>query len=1177
MGNKNLFEHTRDLAGEELTYEDKLKNLDALMNDSDDEDTTAYEVEQEEKMLGGKTEGEKFSATFAEKQAELEKMLEGVPDKKSTLVPFTAEDQIEGAKAASLAAVKGVGKSVEDLANGVYALSNFAEDFFAERGLGDGKWLQDGQRFNLIDAPKNPADNLVFMASRYLLPFAAVSRLISTGAKALGWGAKAAMTADVVGTAAYTGLTADPEEKRLADLAESSPVWGALFPDALSSKEGDTNLDSRLKNFGEALLIGGYGAGITKLVTGISKTVKSNRAVNKANQVLDASLSETEVMSKKLDELSVETGLNKSDDAATKMLGELSDAPTGTSTGAVAGTADTAATKIQELTPDQATAVAQAEEIFKNSEPKNINYDKVAATESPHEMIEALGLMDDPVFQKLHGDFKGGVISIDDAMITARKMLKDPKEVKRVLNRDPRAPIVGEEFLMLHLMAVEKGNTLTKLAETMTDAATLAEKNAFDFALSDFRQLVANMKGGSSEAMRVGRYSQEVLKFSGDALEKVKYLQESAKLGDKNRGDIARYLAAGKKVGVNIPELISVVSKGERNRLADVLYSSFINGALYNVSSFLYNTAGHVGTAGFHLGETTLGAVIPGSGISFREIPAIPQAWAASLVDSITAAGKVFVTGKVPAGFSSKFDLRPSAFNEFDGMFGVFMKGLGFATEVPTRGLMAADVASNIMQSRARLQQLAVRNAVSSGATGEQAKRMIKNYMANPPAHMELAAERFAKTQTFTDRDYKNMLLGGVGDLVAQAARYVPGGRVFIPFTQTATNIASYTAMRTPLQFFSTTVRKAWAAGGAARGEQMAKLGMGLGIGAIGAYMATNGTIRVKSNDYMGERAMGTPNDYSAMKIGGEWIPIEKLGPPAQLLFMGAEIANLHRYFSDKQDSKIGELALNYSAILATNVLPKYITESMADYLEGISSFIEGDSKGGKLVTGAANILETSIPMRWMYKNVGDSTDPVRRDTKAEPDMDKILALWTETKNKFMESAGIADKLPMQKNIWGVPLNLPIGVAYETVSPFAGKADEDMNFYDKELRRLALDEPIYPFLSETDMALRITMPDRVVSAGDAFGRQVTYELNSDQYSDFIDFMNEPHKGKTMRGEVEKILDSDLEDRDKKFRIKEEIETWKGIAKYKMLKDEMDINEKYERVLKDTSARLKGIE
>ena len=176
-----------------------------------------------------------------------------------------------------------------------------------------------------------------------------------------------------------------------------------------------------------------------------------------------------------------------------------------------------------------------------------------------------------------------------------------------------------------------------------------------------------------------------------------------------------------------------------------------------------------------------------------------------------------------------------------------------------------------------------------------------------------------------------------------------------------------------------------------------------------------------------------------------------------------------------------------------------------------------------------------------------------------------------------MESAGIADKLPMQKNIWGVPLNLPIGVAYETVSPFAGKADEDMDFYDKELRRLALDEPIYPFLSETDMALRITMPDRVVSARDAFGRQVTYELNSEQYSDFIDFMNEPHKGKTMRGEVEKILDSDLEDRDKKFRIKEEIETWKGIAKYRMLKDEMDINEKYERVLKDTSARLKGIE
>lgn len=1118
------------------------------------EDFSELEQEDQKEQLGGKTQGEKFMGDLQQEQKWLESQFDAVENPNESAAK--AEGFVKGAKEffdptkiipAGKAAVKGVGKAVEDLANGVYDLTDAAENFFAGVGLGDGKWLDGDHKFNWVTPPENAADHIVFSTARYLLPFGPVSKGIS----ALGLAGKAASTANVVGNAAYIGLTMDPDDKRMADYLEAVPALAPFIPDMLVSKPDDTKLERRMKNAAEALGFGAALEGVAlPLLRGIGKTYKGRKgfeAAKKEAERLHAEAIKPQVVA---GEVEPKIALPK-----------------------------------QEFTTKIEKEIADAGKYFEEPIINEMQLAEATMSKNPEEVMKAFDLLENPAFKKLHDDFKGGVVSFEEASAKAKEILKDKNATEKLLGRKARTPITGEEFVALSMLHENSANKLIASIPKTLEFTTQAEKVRFITSFAEFRLMSEKMLGGSSEAGRVLRYRQEVWGAQTSTAKKFGYLDEYIKLGGMDIDNAARYIKAALDSGITIPELSrAMATKGKLSRLSDVAYSLFVNGALYNTTTFMVNGLGHVGTAAFHIGETTLGALIPGSGIYVRELPAIFHGYASALSDAFTVAGKVFTKGAPPPGYGDKFQIRQSAFDaigdDIGGLLGQVTKTVGATIEVPTRAMTTVDTFSKIVQQRARVHQYAARQAINSGAKGKELRSMYDTIIRNTPDSLEMASKRFADAQTFTRVDYDGMAFGAAGQAAKSISQQFPMGRVFVPFTQTMTNIADYTLRRTPFAVLSPKIRADLATRGAGRAEAIAKMALGSGIMAMGAYWSATGRIRTKNSDYSGERALETGADFDAIKVNDQWIPIGKLAPIANILFMGAEIAKVQTHFDEDENSKVTDLALAMAAVVADKLTPEFLTENMKDFLTGLADFESGKVGLPNLASGAAKIAETSLPYRWVFKNYGDAADPVRRDVNVDPDLNGLDAAMKETWNRFLESSGMGKNLPVQKNIWGEPINMPPGFMNDTISAFfSGKSDDKMNYYDKELRRLGLDDHTFPaLLAPEEMALRIRMPDKSINVGSAGGKMVTSKMTPKQYSQFIDFMNEPTRtGKTMRGMVEEIIDGDLSDEAKKYRIKETIENFKGVARAKMLKQEEGMIEKLERVGRDRKDALKGIQ
>lgn len=1124
----------------EASMNPDMADFEGMLNEVD-----TSEFEAKERAEKAKTAGSDFYTGVKSEADEMDNLLasvsepklpkEGEKPNKILADNFFGIDELKGAVSA---AGKGSLKSVEDLANGVYDLSNAAEEFFAERGLGDGKWLDEGKRYDWVQAPNNTADAIVFQTARYLGPLGIMNKAM----KMAGLTGKMATTASLVGDAAYTGLTMDPDDKRLADYLESVPEIAPIIPDILVSKPDDTRLERRLKNAAESL---GLGTAVMGVIGGMGKMIKAKRATEASKKaVQEAKTIANEVKA------GTKTAAQATDELAKKA---------------------TIAEIVPEMTAKEAKVLQKAEAYYAKSATEftdlQLGYGKLA--NNADELVEALDLEKVPEYAQAIDDFKNGRVSLVEAEETALHRMKDPNYVEGLLNRKAGTPVDGVDLVAMMKVQAAKGEELMAAIPDSLDMTDVADILAFENKLADFMFVTEKVKGGTSEAARVMRLRQEAWKAAKTESQKLAYLNEYMKIAGKDTAEKMKYMKMAVEAGQSIPEIAKKMAKvGRSQKISQMAYEMFTNGALYKFGTFVVNALGHVQTAAMHTMEAATGAaltkmgVIPGSTMTFAELPAIWHGYAASFADAFVAGKDVFMKGKVPPEFAGKFPIFESAFQDtLEGKMGTMLNGVAKAASVPTRAMVSVDVASKMMQHRARIHQYAARQATAAGFKGAEYTAAYSKLIKNPPDVLDAAALKFADAQTFTRNDMNNMIFGKISEGVQKIAHGIPLGRIFIPFVNTTGNIADYVARRTPFAAMSPKIWAELGAGGAARAEAISKMTVGSGIMALGAYMHYNGKLQGKGSNYQQQRAIldSTPRD-NAMKIGDNWTNVEQLAPIANIMLMGADLARLQTYVDE--DTNFDEIAFHASALIADRLTPEYLTGAMGDFLKGLASFEEGKLKMGSAASSVAGLAETMMPFRYIYKNVGDYRDPARRDTRPEEkDMGFLSATWEEFKNKVVESAGLGKSwadLPAQYNIFGEEIQIPPGFVTTTMSSFyTEKQDEVID----GLRKIGLDMPNFPFaVDESEMALRITMPDRLIEKG-ANGVMIPYKLSPKEYEKLIKFMNEDDGAGTLKEQVGQVLSSDTNDEMKKVMIKELVTDAKKRARAKMMMDTPDIIEK----------------
>jgi hypothetical protein len=154
----------------------------------------------------------------------------------------------------------------------------------ADFGVGDGNIIGKDDRINVVDKmfpTDDPAEKAARVVGRYLVPLAGWSAV----AKAKGLKDSTA----VVGAALTSAAITDPTEGRLTDFVNEFPAARGFVIKALLSKEDDSALVSRSKNFAESVLFDGLTLGAFKGMSVLfGKSMAALRGLKKVKPIVDA-------------------------------------------------------------------------------------------------------------------------------------------------------------------------------------------------------------------------------------------------------------------------------------------------------------------------------------------------------------------------------------------------------------------------------------------------------------------------------------------------------------------------------------------------------------------------------------------------------------------------------------------------------------------------------------------------------------------------------------------------------------------------------------------------------------------------------------------------------------------------------------------------------------------------
>lgn len=700
------------------------------------------------------------------------------------------------------------------------------------------KWKEGGysQKRNLpvFHKPEGIGENLTEGAARFVTGFIGPSKIL----KGVGLGGNIVKTGLRGMTAgAVTDLTVfDPNEGRLSDMLVEfdSPVLNNAVTQYLATDEDDTEMEGRLKNVLEGMLIGGP----LEILFGI-------KAFKKAKKTKD--IAEKEKIYKEAGEAI--DGLKKKKKNK-KVLTQIVENNKAINTKEY----------IKKINIGEKEAKKQTESFIK----------KILNTKSFLNSAEVLKTIDDVSerFDDVTKDYlQNDVLKNETAEELAKILSRDKEEVLKALPKDAEAAknatvrmLASKQILQeLAFTLKETSEKYVKQFGRDTKAWTKQAKEEVALQSEIVRKTVIALKDqirGAARTTQAGRI--KVARSEGKVLD----IEKMVDIIQNFRGDSTTIANLIKDAPLE--EVINSVAKTRYQRTIEAFNSLYINSLLSGVFTQAINMKSGIYEALIRPMEQIGGGLARADVRSIRLGFAQYQGMMMSFGDTIRATALALKQGDAILDPLARTQdnleivggkaVRPisGANLGFDGAVGTAIDWIGNVVELPSRLLMTGDELLKQMNYRGRLFTNALDNTMERGLSlsSKEGKENIKRifdegFDKNGSANIKDNSINQKTLDYARESTYTNSLKGGSyldwGAKIQTFLNNSPEFRFMAPFIRTPTNLWRHFGNRIPgFGLLTKQNRDLWNSGDRrARAEVLGRQMMGMAYAGYGLHLAT--------------------------------------------------------------------------------------------------------------------------------------------------------------------------------------------------------------------------------------------------------------------------------------------------------------------------------------------------
>lgn len=1005
----------------------------------------------------------------------------------------------------TMGAIMGTGVAFRELGkniyNGLVTLADGAENLAAQHGIGSGELITEADKWQ---------DSYGEYAAREMGTSGEISRAVTHfAAPLLTTMATGGGALTLLGTnAAYNFLALDPKQSKVTDflklvgLNEVPAVSDVV--DFLTPKIDDSELTGRFKNAvagaGIDTAIGGMLWGASRVYTRIKQA--------RAGKVLDA----------------VEQEL-------AKMKGGEPGAPIPTVDEKVPNMPTTPA--VVKDTPEQMDLFDKQWATFKDEGTPGVVH-------NPDTGQTTIKLADDQVLESFNTVAKLSDANVlyspmtdKEALAAANIMKNDPDVLVRVASwgQGERVPTTEETLVLKYILNSAEESLFKSLEVFLQDISNPAANLKFAREFDNYLRIV-NLKNGVASAKGAGFRAEQILANLAGTTEK----EALAMLGAEKRAELVNGLLDNYGGQEKVQQLANNIGfLRELSKVAKVPNEKFIKGMTAAAQKSNWSTVndavttvalnGMLSSPGTLLKALLTNAITThktiidnyvqvaiGTGFKTENAKTLAEANAhlsgvySGFIDAMVPAWNVVKTGTPTVHTRLDLSRTGKAIETTEEVLeksaGAFAAKVGLATDVltakklPVRVLMGVDTYWQMANYRGFVKAEAIKAANTLELTGDEAVKFVQNFMDNPPKAVSKAADLFAATNTMA----KNLdgIAATVDKLIDQSGRIIPFVRVVMPFVKTNLNVIEYTIQNSPFApFFSPQTRDAFARGGRARDEALAKIVSGSTVFSGFVYMASQGMItgRETLNPDLA-RAMKdnkTVAPPTSIKVGDSWVSVQGIEPLASLVNMAAMFSKAAGYVSEDEYADAAKASV---IMLGEVITPEQLTQSFS----GMLNVMAGKEDAKSLLL---SIPTRFVPYGGLINDARQTTDKVLRNTKYESFVDSLTA-------RFQNMVPYLSKqLAAQRNVWGEVLLLPDGLGPDAISPLATTEDKGMKLKQafSRMEEYAKASKGTGFgLFDFNVAMpsdTINNPWATVSKINGQGAVVRYKLDPHQYSAYV--------------------------------------------------------------------------
>jgi hypothetical protein len=882
---------------------------------------------------------------------------------------------------------------------------------FIPRFITPEKWnkptLSQSRQLPIFHQPEGLAENMTEGASRFVAGFIGPNKFF----KAVGLAGGVVKTG-LRGMAAggVSDLTVfDPNEGRLSDMLVEfdSPVLNNAVTQYLATDEDDTEMEGRVKNVLEGMLIGGP----FEILFGLKAFKKAKATKNFA---------EKEKIYKETGEAISDLKKGKKTKKVLKQIAENNNAIN-------------MKQYLKKLNIGQKEAKAETESFIK----------KILNTKSLKNSAQVLKTIDDVAerFDETTKDYlQNDVLKNSEAEELATLMSRDKGEILKALPKEgERAKTATVRMIaskqILQELAFQLKNTAEGYIKKFgTDKKNWTKQSKEEVALQSelVRNTVVALKDQIRGAARVTQAGNiKVARSEGKILD----LEKMVDIIKNYEGDVTVMSRLMKDA--DLETVINDVSKTRGQKVIEAFNSAYINSLLsgvftqaINMKSGIYEalirpleqiTGGIVraDTKAIRLGFAQysgmmmhMGDVVKATHLALKQGDAILDPLAR------TQDNLEIVNGKA---------IRPisGANLGFDGSAGTAIDWLGKVIELPSRLLMTGDEFLKQSNYRGRLYTNALENTMERGLdiTSKEGKANIdrifkEGFAKNGNANVKDSSINEAALQYARESTYTNTLRGGSyldwGAKVQTFLNNSPEFRFMAPFIRTPTNLWRHMSNRIPgLGVFTKQNQDLWRSGDRrARAEVLGRQMFGASIVFYGFHLATE-DIEDKNGNFFPKLTGNGPANFQIKKtwLANGWQPysIAQKNKDGSITYKQYNRMDprfmIYGWIADIKENLANINDEDKESIFTAAILTVMRNAANKTYLRGISDVAEliGDPTENKVERFVGGVVGNLIPYASLRnQGIPGILEPEKEAYETRGFVDQILSR-TGLGEKYLE------------------------------------------------------------------------------------------------------------------------------------------------------------------------------